>query len=208
MRRVRSAFTLIELMVVVAIIGLLIGITMPSLKEARRIARKTVCKKNLSQIGVGVHEYLMVHRDTFPSMCRLPSYEPRVARVERREEWPAMPVGLKAELAGKNEVYLCPSDQNAKSPELGHPRYFDSEETSYEWESQLNGLRLDFKGARVLQGLVFAKPQDIWLSFDFEAFHGGDNTRGSHNALYADLRVQSDDWNLAKKVGSALPTPP
>lgn len=219
----RNGFTLLEMLVVVAIIGLLVGITMPSISEARRLAKKTVCKKNLGQIGTALHAYLVSNKDYFPTLCRLPSYEPQLARQEGRKPYPSMMVGLARELSGGtsavsppadgqdpstgpvHEVFRCPADRNTKSPEIASDRYFDREGTSYEWESQLNGLRLDFRGVRILAKTRLIKPQDTWVVFDFEAFHGGDHVRGSHNVLYADLRVQSDNWRSNKAVGRPLP---
>lgn len=47
------AFTLVELLVVVAVIGLLVSILLPSLAAARESARAAVCASNLRQIAIG-----------------------------------------------------------------------------------------------------------------------------------------------------------
>lgn len=57
-RHTGYAFTLIELLVVIAIIALLMGILMPALNKVKESARETVCKSNLSGIGVGVLIYI------------------------------------------------------------------------------------------------------------------------------------------------------
>ena len=51
------AFSLIELLVVMAIATTMLAVLMPAVTAARRGARLTVCATNLSQIGAGIHTY-------------------------------------------------------------------------------------------------------------------------------------------------------
>jgi prepilin-type N-terminal cleavage/methylation domain-containing protein/prepilin-type processing-associated H-X9-DG protein len=51
-------FTLIELLVVIAIIGVLIGLLLPAVQSARESARRTVCRNNLKQIGLALHNHI------------------------------------------------------------------------------------------------------------------------------------------------------
>jgi prepilin-type N-terminal cleavage/methylation domain-containing protein len=53
MRKVRSGFTLVELLVVVAIVALLAAMTLPGLSRAREYAYFTTCKGKLRQTGIG-----------------------------------------------------------------------------------------------------------------------------------------------------------
>jgi prepilin-type N-terminal cleavage/methylation domain-containing protein len=59
----RLGFTLIELLVVIAIIALLIGILLPSLSEARRSGRLTICLSNMRQFTTATASYAAEFKD-------------------------------------------------------------------------------------------------------------------------------------------------
>jgi len=62
----RSAFTLIELVVVIAITGLLASMLLPALYRAKRHSKVTVCLNNLHQMGVAI-EYFLQDNGRYPA---------------------------------------------------------------------------------------------------------------------------------------------
>jgi len=81
----RAAFTLIEVLVVISVIGLVIALVLPAVQGAREAARVTQCKSNLNQISLAVLQY----HDSFGMlpMGEMPgSFSPHVAILPYLEQ--------------------------------------------------------------------------------------------------------------------------
>src|SRR5687768_486714 len=61
----RPAFTLVEMLAVIAIIGVLVALLLPAISLAREAARDAACKSNLRQFGQGFHTFAEQHKEAF-----------------------------------------------------------------------------------------------------------------------------------------------
>ncbi len=111
MSRLRQAithnFTIVELLVVVAIMLILMSLTLPALKNAMECARLTKCESNLHQIGAAVHLYGEDNYD-----CIVPVWGTKQRLSEAVKE---QAIGWTARLFRENycsKAYECPSDLN------------------------------------------------------------------------------------------------
>lgn len=57
----RVGFTLLEILVVLALVAILVALAAPAIERAREQARRTQCSSNLRQFGLAIHGYLDVH---------------------------------------------------------------------------------------------------------------------------------------------------
>ncbi len=111
--RKQTAFTLVELLVVISIIALLIAILLPSLKRAREQAKETACKSQLHQQGLNIQYYLEDNRQHLPFMKGLnaPNRAPYLQYQIILRLWPYVK---------DVEIYHCPSAKGT-DPETNRP---------------------------------------------------------------------------------------
>jgi len=127
-----AAFTLVELLVVIAVIAVLSALLMPVLARAREAGRSSACQSNLRQIGVAFETYLGDYDETYPA----DELDPFLW-MGRRWRWPLQRyLVMPGRRASANDplvaegytpgILLCPSDDTA-------PEKWDS--TSYAYSA-------------------------------------------------------------------------
>lgn len=110
-QRMQSAFTLVELLVVIGIIALLISILLPSLSRARETAKKVACLSNMRQIGMAMLAYTSDYKGMLPY--------PADAALPFSDSWAQALLNGKylppGEHINDSPIFVCPSDETPRN---------------------------------------------------------------------------------------------
>ncbi|MBM3999987.1 MAG: DUF1559 domain-containing protein [Planctomycetes bacterium] len=191
---IRNAFALVELLVVIAVIGSLVGLLLPAVQAARESARRAMCGNHLRQIGLAIRLYENTYR-------RLPAstiYNPQVPPSNDRRAW-----GVHGRILHfLEQVNLC-----------------DQIDINYAWDNQsaISGLRITIfscpsdpgsgqmrdpgPGKAKLYPTTYGFNMGTWFLFDPRTGLGGDGVfyPNSHLAL-ADILDGTSNTLLASEV--------
>jgi prepilin-type N-terminal cleavage/methylation domain-containing protein len=141
--RLGHAFTLVELLVVIAVIGVLASLLLPALARTKDQGRNTVCVSNLRELGVATRVYAGDNNNIMPAAELLPTSPinptnplPRICDVLGPD------LGKSGGTTNSSLVFKCPADAEGR---------FATEGSSYEWNIDLNGHRMDETTSETLQ---------------------------------------------------------
>ena len=137
----RAGFTLVEILVVIAIIGILAAILFPVFRNAREAAKRTSCASNLKQLGLAFQQYTKDYGDRYPYPGNYQGWQAPAAMWitstantgvasdtldPATETYPLTGTTATPEVGGlsnytKNtEIYMCPSSEFGEEKRLSY----------------------------------------------------------------------------------------
>jgi prepilin-type N-terminal cleavage/methylation domain-containing protein/prepilin-type processing-associated H-X9-DG protein len=172
-RRRLLAFTLVELIVVLAIISLLGSLAMPALQRAMDRARSMKCAGNLRSIGMAANLWAADNNNTYPQIdqAAAPIYSPQGSNI----------VTTLANYGITTNVVQCPVDM------VSNPSSFSKYGSSYEWDPVFDSEPINTTVVYITPTVAIPiNSSRVRLAMDFLPIH-----HGRPNVVYGDGHVSS-----------------
>jgi prepilin-type processing-associated H-X9-DG protein/prepilin-type N-terminal cleavage/methylation domain-containing protein len=186
----RKVFTLLELLIVVAIIAILASLLLPALTQARKMAKTIACNNNLKQMGVAFQMYASDNPHFFPAPELKDSnddvygsylWSMRIAQYLGHSDWK---IGSKPYDVYTVTLFACPEIANDTTEicrtygnyhrGYGISRYLPPLEDSTDWSLQLQTPSRPTQSAHPSQKIFIADGRFFELGSDWEFMQTGD----------------------------------
>jgi prepilin-type N-terminal cleavage/methylation domain-containing protein len=115
-----AAFTLVEIMIVVAIIGLLAGIAIPNFIKARENARKSACINNLRLIDASIQQWALENNKNTTDPVALDSLTQYLNRGGTGAINSTAPGGVRCPSGGSYTATTVDTKPTCSKTDLGH----------------------------------------------------------------------------------------
>jgi prepilin-type N-terminal cleavage/methylation domain-containing protein/prepilin-type processing-associated H-X9-DG protein len=217
-----SAFTLVELLVVIAVIAVLMGIALPSFRKVEENARADKCANNLSQIALAMFQFATDHNNSFPESGNVIPWgttDTAPPQGSGQQSWmqqlgPYIGNPGDPKLSTNGSVFTCPSSSQALltngSTADQYYSYFNGAHAALAFTGKFGPVRrnsISHAAEQILSGDVTDWPSAGVVDADKDDYTQSpiDTISTFHNAsinlLFADGHVESEKWN------SSLSTP-
>lgn len=219
----RRAFTLIELMVVIAIIAILAGLLFPVFARAKAAAKQSSCLSNLRQIGDAIVMYMNDYDDIFPhAVDASDKWAPQIwdAFPDFKAQIPYMPLMSEAlqPYIKNHDVFHCPADAGTHVLDDNFPQVFETAPSLYAVYGSSYFFRTEIAFKAYTQ-TNFQLPSSVNVLFDgaghwhvpFRAVNADDDpatwfelrSKYRYNVLFGDMHVKTqtadqlqEAWNI------------
>lgn len=156
-----GAFTLVELLVVLALVAILISLAVPEYQGFIERSRSTACASNLRAIGLAVRNFINENDGTFPVIETNPDNPIYPEDVEARGMLETLePYGI------SSRNLRCPGD-------VAGPNYFAARGNSYEWRPVIDGENSINPVMYTRRGERNVNPSRVRLVIDIAPVHSG-----------------------------------
>ena len=209
----KRAFTLIEVLIVLFVIGVLAALLFPTFERARSNARRSSCQSNLKQIGLGFMQYNRDYDEMFPL-----AYADSDGSGAYNPNFDAGWMQILQPYIKSTTIFQCPSETSPYSPPLQATDYWYSAPVA-----QINHMsKIVHLERSVLCGDGIAMPaafvathgaiayngdapalkynRDIWDTSEETDGKGGRRHLNGMNFLFCDAHVK---WLRPETVGAA-----
>ncbi len=149
------AFTVTELVVAIAIVGLLAAIIAPAVQSSRETARRAQCSNNLKQLGIAMANVVESHGEFPTSSTPIPALWRLLPALGQTSLFEELNRNGVAKHLAVSEL-ICPDD-SLHPVGYGNSNYYFNDGTRFRWDVPRNGFRIspqsDTSPAEIIDGL-------------------------------------------------------